>query len=80
VYQANDDASAATAEHSDIMSDTDEMPEFPSPAHHHTTIGGGTGTPSFGALQDKLVQLSANRDEAKIAVQQDVVNKLQVQC
>jgi hypothetical protein len=68
--------SVATAEHSDTMSDTEEMPEFPSPAR--PTSGGAAATPSFGALQDKLVQLSANRDEAKIAAQQGVVNKLQV--
>ncbi len=69
--------SAATAEHSDIMSDTEEMPEFPSPAWP-TPGGAAAAAPSFGALQDKLVQLSANRNAVKIAAQQAVVNKLQV--
>lgn len=38
----------------------------------------GQASPSFSALQERLVQLSANRDEVKIAAQQDVVNRLQV--
>lgn len=38
----------------------------------------GQASPSFSALQERLVQLSVNRDEVKIAAQQDVVNRLQV--
>jgi hypothetical protein len=78
--------SAATAEHSDIMSDIDaeealtlqQQQEQLAQQLASQGLGGRPASPSFGALQDKLVQLSANRDEVKIAAQQEVVNKLQV--
>jgi hypothetical protein len=83
--QLNDDMSAATAEHSDIMSDIDaeealalQQQEQLAQQLASQGPGGRPVSPSFSALQDKLVQLSANRDEAKIAAQQEVVNKLQV--
>jgi hypothetical protein len=77
--------SAATAEHSDIMSDIDaeealalQQQEQLAQQLASQGLEGRPASPSFSALQDKLVQLSANRDEVKIAAQQEVVNKLQV--
>lgn len=64
--QLNDDASAASFEKpDDTFSDTDDILTRPT-------------TPSFNALQERLHELSANRDEVKIAAQQEVVNRLQV--
>lgn len=64
--QLNDDASAASFDKpDDALSDTDDIPTRPT-------------TPSFNALQERLHELSANRDEVKIAAQQEVVNRLQV--
>lgn len=70
--------SAATAEHSETGSDDGiGADELLASAEQRQSLR--PVTPSFGALQEKLAQLTVGRDEVKIAVQQEVVNRLQVQ-
>lgn len=65
--QSNDDASAASFDKSDgALSDFGD------------TYSTRPSSPNFNALQDRLHELTANRDEVKIAAQQEVVNRLQV--
>lgn len=69
--------SAATAEHSEADSDIGADEQL---AAEEQRLSMRPLSPSFGALQEKLAQLTVGRDEGKIRAQQEVVNRLQVCC